>query len=100
MACWHGLPIRANYSHQRHGFCLVFIEETKNETFELLQINQSETVTGQSPMSHGRAQRGPKSLFVFFFLLRVAAPIHIIIRAKRVSNSYTPEKKSVPSVRQ
>ena len=100
MACWHGLPIRANYSHQRHGFCLVFIEETKNETFELLQINQSETVTGQSPMSHGRAQRGPKSLFVFFFLLRVAAPIHIIIRAKRVSNSYTPGKKSVPSVRQ
>ena len=39
-----GLPIRANYSRERHGFCLVVSDETKNETFDLLQMNQSETV--------------------------------------------------------
>jgi len=39
----HGLPITTNCSRQRHGFCPLVIDETKNETSYITQKNQSET---------------------------------------------------------
>ena len=45
---YYSLPIRANCSRQHHGLCLVVLDETKNETCDILQMNQSETVNQAS----------------------------------------------------